>query len=135
MNYLAALVGYSFLIFAAMACKDTEKGSLYESESGLAAGVSYQVEDQRTPEYKAFAEAIRSVKTPDDINRLLAKLDEDYSKDAIKSKDVQFFAAQMIPLRNFRSLVYKAKPLFKKITIRLESYRQPMPLIMLPFLP
>lgn len=96
-----------------VSCLPTKQESISTTKSGLAQGVTPQVENQRSEAYKDFANKVRSVRAAGQIDQLLFELDEKYD-DPKTPVEVKFFAAQMIPLRQFRSLVYKMVPLFQK---------------------
>lgn len=69
-------------------------------------------ENMMTPEFKAIRDRfLYKVKTSDELDQLLAELDEKY--DSLPN-DAKIFAAQVIPVRPLRGIVYRLRNVFEK---------------------
>ena len=65
-------------------------------------------------EYTSFRDRFINAKSPDDVAREVAFLEKGYSDFPL---DLQYFAAQMIPIKAFRGIVYRMVPLAEKENI------------------
>ena len=65
-------------------------------------------ESQMSEEFRKIRDKFFGVKTPEALDEMLLKLEKEYS--SLKEKDSRFFAAQVLPLLNFRGIVWKTIP-------------------------
>jgi hypothetical protein len=69
-------------------------------------------EKDMSPAMRNFRDQFIAIKTPEEVATLLDKLATDY--DSYKDPDIQLIAAQLIPLRQYRGIVYRLRPLVTK---------------------
>lgn len=65
-------------------------------------------ESKMSPEMKKFREEFLKIKTADELDSKLTELDKNYDK--LASDDIKFIAAQLIPMRAMRGLVWRLIP-------------------------
>ncbi len=65
-------------------------------------------ESKMSPEMKKFREDFLKIKTADELDNKLTELDKNYEK--LGSDDIKFIAAQLIPMRALRGLVWRLTP-------------------------
>lgn len=65
-------------------------------------------ESKMSPEMKKFRDDFLKIKTADELDAKLTELDKNYDK--LQSEDVKFMAAQIIPMRALRGLVWRLIP-------------------------
>lgn len=65
-------------------------------------------ESKMSPEYKKFRDEFLKIKTAEELDAKLTELDKNYDK--LQSEDIKFMAAQIIPMRALRGLVWRLVP-------------------------
>lgn len=65
-------------------------------------------ENKMSPEMKKFRDEFLKIKTADELDAKLTELDKNYDK--LSSEDIKFVAAQLIPMRALRGLVWRLIP-------------------------
>lgn len=65
-------------------------------------------EGKISPEMKKFRDEFLKIKTADELDAKLTELDKNYDK--LQSEDIKFMAAQLIPMRALRGLVWRLTP-------------------------
>ncbi|MGZ3789112.1 MAG: hypothetical protein ACXVLQ_11350 [Bacteriovorax sp.] len=65
-------------------------------------------ESKMSPEMKKFRDEFLKIKTADELDAKLTELDKNYEK--LASDDIKFIAAQLVPMRALRGLVWRLIP-------------------------
>jgi len=65
-------------------------------------------EGKMSPEMKKFRDEFLKIKTAEELDAKLTELDKNYDK--LQSEDIKFMAAQIIPMRALRGLVWRLVP-------------------------
>lgn len=65
-------------------------------------------EGKMSPEMKKFRDEFLKIKTADELDAKLTELDKNYDK--LQAEDIKFIAAQVIPMRALRGLVWRLIP-------------------------
>lgn len=68
-------------------------------------------ESMMSAELKSIEKRIHAIKTSEEYSELFAELNEKYDT---YPKDVQFYIAQVLPMKAFRGIFYRVRPLFEK---------------------
>ncbi|MFA6236579.1 MAG: hypothetical protein WC635_04550 [Bacteriovorax sp.] len=68
-------------------------------------------ESMMSSELKSIEKRIHAIKTSEEYSTLFAELNEKYDT---YPKDVQFYIAQVLPMKAFRGIFYRVRPLFER---------------------